>query len=296
MPKPLTTYLLACALVATCFGCELERGESDVADQQRVDVGVDAGSLGDVGLGVGPGAGTMTGTWLLYHERSTCVAGQEQLTHAAYVVDMHQQGATVVEDRQLCRADLTPMFGMQVRIPDAVYEGIEFVPVDRGLVSTLRVGGTYVSATEVGLWGLEMDDPLVDSMPDEAEDVRVVDGDDDGQPGVTFVVGASCERYQSQRQIIKYRGSFSAPNQIDGRSTGVTDIAVFGGSDDLCAIAPAVRSNDAHSRFRMVRVDGRGGSFDADADADGRISCDEALAVSHRVLDEREVDHDNCGR
>lgn len=291
-----------CALLALgAAACQVDRGQSDLPDQQIGDAGADADTttpadaeLGDGGLGTGSGAGTMTGTWLLYHERSTCLLGQEQLTHATYVMEIEQHGATVSETRHLCSTELSEVFDMQVRIPQNVLESIDFVDVDRGVVSTLRVGGSYVSSTEVALWGLDLEDPAVDPVPDSVDDPRVIDSDADGHPAVSFQVGSDCQRYQGQRQVIKYHGTFTTPNQIDGSSTGVTDLKVYGGSDDFCTIAPAVASNDAASRFRMVRVDGKGGSFDADTDGDGQISCAEAMAISARVLDDREADNANC--
>jgi hypothetical protein len=294
------THFIAASLIAfasacTASACTVERGESNIPDQELLDAGTaDTRPAAEVGLGRGPGAGTMSGTWLLYHERSTCVTRQEQLTHATYLVDIDQQGATVSESRRLCDTQLSPLFGMRVSIPQVVLENIVFADLDKGVVSTLREGGTYVSSTEVALWGVDLDQPDIDPIPTDPDDPQVRDSDGDGHPGVTLQVGAGCMRYQGQRQVIKYRGSFTAPNQIDGESTGVTDIAVYGGSDDLCTIAPAVTSNDAFSRFRMVRVDGRGGSFDADADADGEVSCDEAMQITGQVLDERAPDHANC--
>jgi hypothetical protein len=289
------THIIAVLIVAFASACAVERGESDIPGQEFSDTGLaDTGYNADAGLGQGPGAGTMSGTWLLYHERSTCVTRQEQLTHATYLVELEQHGATVSESRRLCDTQLSPVFGMRVRIPEVVLESIAFIDVDDGVVSTLRAGGSYVSSTEVALWGVDLDQPAVDPVPTEADDPRVLDSDGDGQPGVTLEVGSGCMRYQGQRQVIKYRGSFTSPNQIDGESTGVTDIAVYGGSDDLCTVAPPVTSNDAHSRFRMVRVDGRGGSFDADSDGDGEVSCEEAMPVTPLVLDEREPDHANC--
>lgn len=283
------------ALLLLLGGCEVERAESSFPDQEISDAATpDAGHVGDVGIGQGSGAGTMTGTWLLYHERSTCVLNQEQLTHATYLVEIEQDGAVLTETRRLCDTLLSEILGMKIEIPDVVLESIDFVGVDQGVVSTLKVGGTYVSSTEVALWGLDLAEPTSEPIPSEADDPRVIDSDSDGNPAVTFQVGSDCQRYQGQRQIIKYRGSFTAPNQIDGESTGVTDVVAFGGSDDFCAIAPAVESNDPHSRFRMVRVDGRGGSYDADADADGAFSCEEAMAVAPLVLDDRESDNANC--
>ncbi len=288
----LLVVVLATALVGA--GCQVERGTTNLPDQSIPDASFDAGNSNDIGLGQGPGAATMTGTWLLYHERSTCLMGQEQLTHAAYIIQMEQDGATVTEHRTLCGTDLSAVFGMQVTIPQSTLDSIEFVEVDKGVVSTLRVGGSYVSSTEVALWGLDLDKPMVDPVPESADDPSVIDSDHDGNPAVTFQVGNNCQRYQGQRQVLKYHGTFTTPNQIDGSSTGVTDLVVYGGSDDFCTVAPPVQSNDAASRFRMVRVDGKGGSFDADSNGDGQITCSEVLAIAPAVMDDREADNSNC--
>ena len=290
------TLLVALFCTALVAGCQVERGQTDFPDQERVDasVGADAALPGDTGLGQGPGAGTMTGTWLLFHERSTCVLGQEQLTHASYLVEMEQDGSFVSETRRLCDVQLSELFGMPVHLPQVVLDNIDFVDLDRGMVSTLKEGGSYVSSTELGLWGLELDDPLADQVPSNADSPRVIDTDGDGHPAVSFLVGENCLRYQAQRQILTYHGSFTGPNQIDGRSTGVTDIAVYGGSEDLCTVAPPVDSNDPDSRFRMVRIDGKGGAVDADTDGDDTVSCEEAKVLSPRVLETREPDNSNC--
>jgi hypothetical protein len=298
--------ILAAVLFASAAltACQVERGESLIGDQATSDAagfdasdgssGLDARLAGDAGLGRGPGAGTMSGTWLLYHERSTCLLGQEQLTHATYIVEIVQEGATLRETRRLCDARLSEILGMQVRIPDEVLAGIEFVEVDRGMVSTLRVGGSYVSSTEVALWGLELENPATDRIPESPDAPQVIDSDGDGHPAVSFVVGDDCLRYQAQRQVLTYHGTFTAPNQIDGRSAGVTDLVVYGGSDGFCTIAPPVESNDAASRFRMVRIDGKGGAVVGDRDGNGEVSCAEAMRLAPRVLQEREADAERC--
>lgn len=284
--------------VALVAGCQIERGESNVPDQMMADaLDLDASAMPDAvdgDLGQGPGAGTMSGTWLLYHERSSCLLGQEQLTHAMYLVDIEQKGAMLRETRRLCSTRLSEILGMQVRIPDPVLEAIDFVEVDQGMVSSLRVGSSYSSSTEVGQWGLDLENPLTDPVPDSPNDPQVVDADQDGHPAVTLKVGNDCERYQAQRQILTYHGTLTAPNRIDGKSAGVTDLVVYGGSSGFCTIAPPVEANDKASRFSMVRVDGKGGAVAADANGDGVISCAEAQALVARVFEEREPDSKHC--
>lgn len=298
-----TGLLLALTVGGAAAGCTIERGESDIDPQQVPDaIASDVPAEPDVGLGGGQGAGTMTGTWMLLHERSTCVeVGQpaEQLTRAVYRVDIEQSGQRLHEERELCDTSLTPVLGQSIEISNAVLETISFVDVDFGFISSLRDGGTYTSATEVALWGLdpaEIDDPVVDPISEEPGDGSAeIDADDDGEPGVSFMLEGDCRRYTAQRQIIRYRGRFTTPNQIDGESTGHTDIIVYGSSRPICGIAPSVRSNDADSRFRMYRVDGKGGAFDADEDGNGEVSCEEIRALpTDRVFESRPANDDNC--
>ena len=287
------TILIALALA----GCSLERGEGEFAPQSFDDVDAPADSSGpdDVAFGTGSGAGTMAGTWLQVHEASTCVLVEEQVTAATYLVQIEQDGRTLRETRTQCEVSLSEVFGLQITVPDAVLDSIEFIDVDRGYVSALGESGTYASSTELSLWGVDLEDPLTDDVPTEPDEAAVTDGDDDGMPGVTFkVVGSQCERYIAQRTVVRYFGTFTMPNQIDGTSTTVTDSNVLESSMPLCGISPRITPNDQHSKFRMVRIDGAGESINLDEDGDGTITCAEAMPFAADVLQRRDSDGANC--
>ena len=276
--------------------CSVERGESDWEPQELADLGVDSENS-EFALGEGPGAGTMDGTWLQVHEGSTCVLNDEQLTHAWYLVEIEQAGRSLRETRTICRVDLSPVLGLRVLIPEATRDAIEFIEVDRGFVSDLRSGGTYTSSLELALWGVELEDPLSEELPDDGEDPRVVDADEDENPGVTFAIDASsCLRFAGQRQAIRYSGTFDAPNSISGTSANITDVEAYGSTEVLCGIAPPINSNDAHSKFRMVRIDGLGGAPNLDENEDGQITCDEASVAFLEVIERREADRERCKR
>ncbi|MGM0555829.1 MAG: hypothetical protein ACQEVA_05580 [Myxococcota bacterium] len=293
--RMMLVWLVASLLSCSAIGCAPERGEGDFEPQTfEADAGTDTGSDGGLGLGEGPGAGTMDGTWLLVHERSSCVLGQEQVTLATYRVEIAQDGAVLEETRRACAMELSPVLGLGVRISDDVLETVEFIDVDTGLVSSLREDGRYISSTEVSLWGLDLENPQTDAVPTDPEDPAVIDSDGDGQPGVTYLVGQDCQRYNSQRQLNRYSGSFVRPNLLEGESTSVTDLEVYGGSENTCSISPDIISNDRFNRWKMARVDGLGGSFNADADGDGTITCDEITAVEQTLLEKREADRENC--
>lgn len=294
-------FAIACMIILNA--CALERGDSAFDDQQVFDTGFDVDRDAEgydpdaLDLGAGAGAGTMTGTWMLVHEASTCVLSQEQVTTAFYLVDIEQDGEGPVlrEHRKLCDMRLSAVLGLTPVIPHSVLETIEFTNIDLGLISSLRPRAGYTSSTEVALWGVKLDDPLRDKMPKDPEDPTVIDADKDGNPGVTLLMeGTDCERYVAQRQIVRYTGSLTTPNQIDGTSTTLTDTHVFSATQPLCAINPRLDANDRNNRFRMIRIDGLGGSFNADTNSDKSITCSEIEPLLDIAWQRRAADKNNC--
>ncbi len=302
MKKHLLTLLLTCTALAAPSACELERGDSTFDDQEVFDAGMDTDNHDDpdadtLQLGDGPGAGTMTGTWMLIHEASTCVLSQEQVTTAFYLVDIEQDGDGPVlrETRRLCDMSLSAILGLTPVIPHKVLESIEFTELDLGLISSHDTRGSYASSTEVALWGVQLDDPLRDPLPSQPDDPAVFDADGDDQPGVTLLMeGTDCERYVIQRQIVRYTGNLTKPNQIDGSSTTLTDTQVFSATNVLCSVNPPLIANDRHNLFRMVRVDGLGGSFNADTNHDNIITCDEIAPLLDSAWQRRAANAQNC--
>lgn len=291
-----TTPLIVLATLASTIatGC-IERTETSFPDQSLDPIDMNEATAPDLGLGEGSGAGTMEGTWLLVHENSSCVLGQEQVSVADYLIDIEQRGQALRETRTICSLDLSPVLGLGVTVPPAAFQSVEYAEVDLGFFSALGEGGGYSSSLELALWGVRLEDPFFEELPRDKDDARIFDADEDGAPGVTFVVGDDvCERHTIQRQLIHYTGSFTAPNRIDGSSTNLTETLVIGGTSPICKTSPAVKSNDSFNHFIMVRVDGRGGAIDLDADSDGEITCDEIKGASVTLIPGREPANANC--
>ena len=276
--------------------CGIERGESSFGDQVIDDDLIDMEvNRSDVGVGEGPGAGTMSGTWLMVDEGSTCVLNVEQLAVSYFVVELTQDGRRLTESRTLCEQNYSELLGLQIQLSDEARQAIEWQQLDPGLISGLQLGGTYSSGTVLALWGIELENPYDESIPEDPEDPRVVDSDDDGNPAITLSFeGSSCERYTAQKQLFRYTGTLVAPNDVRGSTVTVTDVEVYDSSAPLCGVAPPVRSNDPESFFRMIRADGLGGSLNADNDGDGTISCAEAAPYFDSILELREANDDRC--
>lgn len=282
------------------MSCGIDAPQLDVPDQPRPDLGAPTQPGGDMDpemglLGSGAGAGTMSGTWLLVHENSSCVLGNEQVTLADYLVEIDQRGRSLVERRRICALELSPVLGLRLGVPEAAFSSVVFPQVDRGVITGLAPGGGYTSSTELALWGLELEEPWGEELPTDDEDPQVIDADDDGHPGVTFEIGqGTCDRYTVQRQLIRYQGLLTEPNRVEGSSVTFTESRALGGTSSICRIAPPVRSNDALSSFVMVRVDGQGGAFDADVDADGEITCPEVRQLGVLLNPGREPEPTHC--
>ena len=287
--------LLCSFLAIGLFGCGLEAGAPGEFEEQELQTGEREEVEPAEGLGEGPGAGTMTGTWLKVHAASSCVLNQEQVSYAYYLVEFEDDRRGLRESKRLCGLDLSPLLGFRPVASREVLESVEFVEIDQGLVTRYVPGGVYASATEIGLWGLDLEDPLQDDVPTQSDDERVVDSDGDGNPGVTLELeGSGCSRFMGQRQVVRYFGEFVAPNDIRGRTATRTDMEVYGATAAICELSPQVVPNDGESEFRMVRIDGRGGAVDGDENGDGQITCDDVERWIEAIWERREPDASLC--
>lgn len=289
--------LVAGAGLLGAAGCGFEAGPSAFDDQElAAEDNDDEQPAGDE-LGGGSGAGTLAGTWLMAHQASSCVIGQEQVSTAYYLVEIEEEGAALRENRRLCDLNASEILGFRPVASAQTLESVSFPQVDRGIISSLVPGAHYASSTAVGLWGIELDDPMADEVPTDGDDPAVIDGDGDGNPGVTMALeGSGCDRYMGQRQIVRFSGRLEQPNDIRGTSVHATETVVYGASGSVCELAPQVASNDEYSRFRMVRIDGRGGAVDAAAADDEPIGCDDISPYVGQLLEDedRPPNDDHC--
>jgi hypothetical protein len=293
------SFSLAVITALSLTACEPSVGEA-VFDDQTLDAGSDV--QGDaIGTVSGRGAGTMTGTWVNIHEQSLCVTfiarPEEALNVTFEVVEMEQTGNRVTETREVCSLDVGPLFGFSNTFPQAAARSVNPIVVEDSFVSGLDIGGSYASGTELQLFGLDMPDGwdyLEGELPTEPDQAGVFDGDGDGNPGITLLVQNSCEMYVIQRSAIRYLGTFTTPNQIDGKSITFQNQNLMGTSEVLCSANREIYPNDRSSRFRMVRADGLGGSLNLDADGDGDVTCDEVVARKNELWEWREPDRSQC--
>ncbi|MDT8435582.1 MAG: hypothetical protein RRA92_02390 [Gemmatimonadota bacterium] len=90
-------------------------------------------------------------------------------------------------------------------------------------------------AEHAAVVGARLDDPGFDPLPAEADDPRVTDPDEDGEPGVTVRVEGfvSGEVYLVQRLVRGLEGTLDAAGRMRGRVTGRTEQRTIGASNLL---------------------------------------------------------------
>jgi hypothetical protein len=283
--------------------CEPELGETQFETQ--VAVTTDAGmSDDDAALITGQGIPTMDGTWLMIHEQSICVEtlglNAEALSVTTEIITMTQDAGRVREEHRICSIALTKLLDIETVFPDVAAQSHQPIIITDSQVSGNEFGAGYASGVEAQLFGVQLEDPLADEVPESSDDPRVVDSDEDGQPAVTLLIsgGAAaggCDMYVIQRSAVRYFGLFERPNLITGGSTTFYTQKVMGATQSLCGVPRLVTPSDPHSRFELHRADGQGGSLNADTNGDGVYSCEEANALTLQLWTFREPDNTLCG-
>ena len=131
----------------------------------------------------------------------------------------------------------------------------------QGTASLREDGGElrYFQPRRFMVFGAQLADPEHDELPTAADDERVVDGDDDGHPGVTVQIRGMLngDIYLVQRGWFTLRGTATGGDRIDGRIQWGEDRSMLGASNPLLPAIPSSRpdTDPATSYFRTTRVD-----------------------------------------
>jgi hypothetical protein len=291
-------WTMAGLLLAGCG--DLTTGDGVFPDQDAfpldggrapADGGPGRGDAGGVDAGVE--VADPLGTWALFVEDRKCLSAVgtsvENIIWSWYRVEVVDvTGAPGSERRalrqtvSLCSQELSPLIGgLRTIVPDAL---VASLPAHEwsALLLGAAAGSGYVSEEFVDLWGAEGVGPD-EPVPTDPEDPRVIDLDDDGAPGVTFVVGNSaggeaCRVHVVQRTRLNLDGAVLDSAHLAGSLRSVVDKSVLSATSALCNSGNELVPSPTPSRFWMVRVDGSDtGGFDLDLDGDGAVGCDEIV-------------------
>ncbi len=237
----------------------------------------------------------MSGTWVVRAEGSQVVnaatIGALQTRSIFYIlVSIGQTGTIVLAQGSYCdRAEVDDTKSpVKVVIPDAwahtetpVVRTGSFLPGSDG-IGVL----SFPSWPEVA--GATLANPGTDPLPTDPSDPRVVDSDNDGNPGITVSLTGlfTANLYSVQRQITSFLGIPVAADRVEGTLTFESDQTVLGSTNPTVTAlyAQSLSGPDpvvCDSTFAMVRVSHStiglsagvdGGEVDGGSPDDGAIN------------------------
>lgn len=288
LPTAAAPILGAALGLIPATGCSIEREQGLFPTQQAADAAPptdDAGPDPIDDAGPPPRIGDPAGQWMLFVEDRNCLVGVgdplESIIWSWYAVELIPSGegrAALTVRSRICHQELSPLaFGFLSVVPDVICDNTPAVETGGFLVGD-EAGALFLADTIFDYWGVEGIADTED-VPVDIDDPRIVDLDEDGNPGVTLPVttangGPICEVYVAQRVRVALEGRVVDGRTIVGDAASGTDKSILATSTELCASGDVV-PNMAGNRFALVRIDGREGAPDVDADDDGEVQCPE---------------------
>lgn len=207
--------------------------------------------------------GPLDGVWALQLHLSENVnmplVGQNLTSMTVVGRATVQQLAPTTADLSLefCQVQATSSAALKISFPPAFVKGFNVVKTTAS-ASAIQVGANVTTAPTVVIAGWKPVDPETDVLPTSPTDPRVVDGDGDGQPGLTANTNLfNSDAYLVVRQKTQFNGKIVSLNEIDGAPTGLVEMSVLGSSTGLLpAGALPVSTSTTPPSYRLVRVTG----------------------------------------
>lgn len=268
--------ILLVALIAAAFflaGCEGD----DLREYDWSEFG-DKGSLSDSPDGEDQGGAEappgdlslsdtdISGVWAQLHVSSASspfsLDGETaSTTVTTWRLVMEQRGTDVLIHGTVCSVDIiTQSTVVTTVVPDALVSSLEksFLTASVGLDERGALRFYQPPYTEVR--GARLADPVLDELPDDPEDPRVIDQDGDGKPGVTVRVTGlvAGELYIVQRRTNELLGRVHDRETIDGLMIWNNEQSTLGSDNPtLIRYQPEYipNPNAAMSFFRSSRIE-----------------------------------------
>ncbi|MCA9549575.1 MAG: hypothetical protein KC933_06035 [Myxococcales bacterium] len=182
-------------------------------------------------------------------------------TRAISIVDVRKTASGYEVTERVCALANDSLGGaVRARFPRAFLRAVSGASAPARLAADegrLR----YEESRPVRVRGAALEDPSREALPTAPSDPRLVDADEDGQPGLTVQVEGLVkgEIYVVQRDESALEGAVLAPDRIAGLVRWKAEQVVLGASRDVLAGNPDNRPHPEPGRsyFRMRRVPAR---------------------------------------
>lgn len=239
------------------------------------------------------------GIWLLWTETVSCITvlgvEVEGIAHSLEIVKLTDEGHGILKHEiKTCAILQSPIVGLITIIPDKLIESLP-AAYFLAILDGGNTGDKYATQINSELWGVKLDDPMNEALPEKPDDPRVFDMDNDGNPGVTLMLGDNlCSMYAVQRDITQWKGEVASGVEIKGGGISASEQKILKATSGFCASPYEVRFLDDLHRFALRRIDGKHGAVNLDYDGGGDITCAEAVEYGVAPFSPRVPDDDNC--
>jgi hypothetical protein len=209
-----------------------------------VETGADAGPAADAPAGQGtapacrdlpPGRPLTPGLWAS-RQRITGLVGLPPTGTLTPVTTTLLVLHDVVEDRGETRVTHRTCSLSQPRMSgvETVFRPEFVAGVPRNTVTATIDGDRVTFPRDRVILGAELAEPDTDALPTAAEDPRVIDGDGDGNPGMTVVLQGlfQAQLYITYRHFIALEGTSDAVGCVSGVLKGAIEQTQLGASED----------------------------------------------------------------
>jgi len=251
----------------------------------------ETGPMSQRGLELAPcrGAGgvlALSGAWAFRFETVSAVTGGGQSSQVEAVTrfgiaQLCQDGLEVEGQLLVCTLAQSALLDAGGDCAAMVPGGelLESLPATliAGALDLDAPGGQLELGPWVESWALEPGAPVPAEPTDDAtvDAGGVIDTDDDGRPGVTLISTSesAAEAWAAQRTAATFSLLWDDFRTLRGKTRSETALTILGGP-----AAPELRGRErvpGEGEALLVRIDGRFGSPNFDADGDGVIRCAE---------------------
>lgn len=200
------------------------------------------------------------------------------------LVELVQEGSSITMTSKTCHLSLPSVriFAFDIQVSTVPESFIEAMPVTGPFTFDLGdivVGTAFapplaaIGVPVVG--GAILADPAHDVLPSDAGDERVIDSDNDGEPGVSILSSGFPQALVYRRTIRALAGVIRSADVIEGATAGSYRVDAESSLLSLFQLLVPAGTGQP-STFQMTRI--------ADAGADGLITCDDVRA-QHAALE-----------
>lgn len=156
--------------------------------------------------------------------------------------DFTEVDGEIIDQASFCFSEQRTDQPIRTSLSDAATQAIKPppAPLEVDIVDGVLRVRREATPTPVGI---RLDDPFNEALPTDPNDPRVVDDDDDGNPGITVTIEVTPELvgelYIARREIFAYEAFLTEPDLLTGVVTDNSEQLVIGASDPVFASSPA---------------------------------------------------------